>query len=69
VLGRCFAKLLEDMLFVELAKVVDDWLWCSGRIGNMLEAGLGCFGKLTVERVKDRMESIVVSEGPTAWCG
>jgi hypothetical protein len=45
-------------------KVVDDWLWCSGRIGKMLEVGLRCFGKLVVERAKDRMENIIGSEGP-----
>jgi hypothetical protein len=60
-------ELLEDMLFVEPAKVMDDSLWHSSRIVNMLEAGLGCFGKPTVERVKDRMESIAGSEGPIVW--
>jgi hypothetical protein len=57
------------MLFVELAKILDDRLWHSGRIGNMPEVGLGCFGKLVVERVNDRMENIAGSEDPIAWCG
>jgi hypothetical protein len=51
------------MLFVELAKVVDDWMWHSGRIGNMPEVRLACSGKLAVERAKDRMENMVV-RGP-----
>jgi hypothetical protein len=68
-LGRWFAELLGDMLFVELAKVVDDWLWRSGRIANMLEVGLDCFVKLVVERVKDRMENVAGSGGAIAWCG
>jgi hypothetical protein len=57
------------MLFVELAKVMDDLLWRSGRIGNMAEVGLSCFGKLVVERAKDRMKNIAGSERPIAWCG
>jgi hypothetical protein len=36
--------LLEDMLFVELEKVVDGWLWHSDMIGNKPGLGLGCFG-------------------------
>jgi hypothetical protein len=54
---------------VELAKVMDDLLWRSGRIGNMAEVGLSCFGKLVVERAKDRMKNIAGSERPIAWCG
>jgi hypothetical protein len=57
------------MLFVELAKVMYDWLWRSGRIGNMLEVGFGYFGKLVVERVNGRMENIAGTEGSNAWCG
>jgi hypothetical protein len=30
----------EDMLFVELAKVENDWLWHSDMIGNKPELGL-----------------------------
>jgi hypothetical protein len=55
------------MLFVELVKIADDWLWHSGRIGNMPD--LGYFGNLVVERAKDRIENIIGSEGPIAWCG
>jgi hypothetical protein len=36
--------LLEDMLFVELEKIVDGWLWHSDMIGNKPGLGLGCFG-------------------------
>jgi hypothetical protein len=54
---------------VELAKVVHNWLWRSGRIGNMPQVGLGCFGKLAAERAKDRMGNIASNEGPIAWCG
>jgi hypothetical protein len=57
--------LLEGMLFAELAKVDDEWLWYNGRIGSMLEVG---FGKLVVE-AKDRMENIADDAGPIAWCG
>jgi hypothetical protein len=57
------------MLFVELAKVMYDWLWRSGRIGNMLEVGFGYFGKLVVERVNGRMENIAGTEGSNAWSG
>jgi hypothetical protein len=35
----------------------------------MLGVGLGCFGKLVMERVKDRIENIAGGEGPTTWCG
>jgi hypothetical protein len=35
----------------------------------MLEVEFGCFGKLVVEKVKDRMENIVGGERPIAWCG
>jgi hypothetical protein len=56
------------MLFVELAKILDDCLWHSGTVDNMPEVGLGYFDKLVVERVKERIESIAGSEGPIAWC-
>jgi hypothetical protein len=46
----------EGMLSMELAKVVDDWMWRSGRIDNMPEVGLGCFDKLVLEKVKDCCE-------------
>jgi hypothetical protein len=57
------------MLFAELTKVEDDWLWHNGRIGSMSEVGFGCFGKLAVEEAKDKMENIVGGEEPIAWCG
>jgi hypothetical protein len=64
-----FVELVEGMLSMELAKAVDDWLWRNGKIDNMLEVGLGYFGKLVVERVKDKMENIASSEGGhyTVW--
>jgi hypothetical protein len=34
--------LVEGMLFVELAEVVDGWLWHSGMTGSMPEVGFGC---------------------------
>jgi hypothetical protein len=60
--------LLEDMLFVELAKVMDDWLWHSGMIGNKPRLGLGCFGRLVVGNVKGMMENITGGGEPIAWC-
>jgi hypothetical protein len=58
----------EGMLFVELVKVEDGWLWCNGRIGGIPEVGFGCFDKLVVEKAKDRTGSIVDGEEPIAWC-
>jgi hypothetical protein len=55
-----------DMLFVKLAKVGDDWLWHNDTIGNKPEVGLGCFGRIVVEKVKGKMESNGASEEPTA---
>jgi hypothetical protein len=63
-----FAELLGDILFVELANVVDDWLWRGGRVDNMVEVGFDYFGKLAVERARDRMGSIADGEGLIAWC-
>jgi hypothetical protein len=49
--GR-FVELAEGMLFVELAKARDGWLWCSDRIGNKSKLGLCCLGEFVMERVK-----------------
>jgi hypothetical protein len=57
------------MLFVELAKDEDDWLWHSGMTGNMPEHALGCFGRHAVEKAKGKMGSIGGGEEPTAWHG
>jgi hypothetical protein len=57
-----------DTLFVELANVVDGWLWRGGRVDNMTKIGFGYFGKLAVERARDRMGSIVDGEVSIAWC-
>jgi hypothetical protein len=58
--------LSEDMLFVELAEVVDDWLWRSGMIDNKPGLGLSCFGRLMVGSVKDKMEYITSGGEPIA---
>jgi hypothetical protein len=50
--------LSEGMLFGELTEAEDDWLWHSDMTGNKSKLGLGCFGRLTVEKEKGRMESI-----------
>jgi hypothetical protein len=54
------------MLFVDLAKVMSDWLWHSGTIGKKPRLGLGCFGRLVVRSVKGRMESITGGGKPIA---
>jgi hypothetical protein len=65
-LGRWFVELLEDMLFVglakdtlfgELAKVAGDWLWRNDMTGSRLQLGLGCLNKFVV-KTRCRMESI-----------
>jgi hypothetical protein len=68
-LGMWSVALLEGILFVELVKVEDDWLWCSDMIGNKLELGLGYFRRLAVERVNGKIESIGGGGGPIAWYG
>jgi hypothetical protein len=55
---------VDDMLFLELVKDEDDWLWHNGRIGSMPEVGFDCFGKFAVEKVKDKMENIVGVRSP-----
>jgi hypothetical protein len=60
--------LVKGMLFVELTKVEDGWLWHNGRIGSIPEVGFDCFDKLVVEKVNDRMGNIVGGEEPIAWC-
>jgi hypothetical protein len=52
------------MLFAELAKVEDDWLWHNGRIGSMSKVSFGCFGKLVVKE-ENRMENIAGDAEPT----
>jgi hypothetical protein len=54
---------------VELAKVVDGWLWRSGMIGNKPEHGLGCFDRLVVGNVKGKMVSVAGGGEPIALCG
>jgi hypothetical protein len=62
-------ELTEDKLFVEPTKVVGDWLWYSGRIGNKLELALSCLGEFVAERANGRMVSIGGEAEPTALCG
>jgi hypothetical protein len=57
------------MLFVELAKVEDGWLWRSDRTGNKPELELGCFGKFVGERAKGRMENTNCEAMANALCG
>jgi hypothetical protein len=68
-IGYVICGTSEGMLFVELAKDEDDWLWHSGMTGNMPEHGLGCFGRHAVEKAKGKMGSIGGGEEPTAWYG
>jgi hypothetical protein len=53
-----FVKLEEGMLFEELMKVAGNWLWRNGRIGSMSKVGFEFSGRVAVEEVNDRMESI-----------
>jgi hypothetical protein len=62
-----FVALPKGMLFVELVKAQDGWLWCSGMTGNKLEVGLGCFGRLATKRMKGKMGSIGGGEEPNTW--
>jgi hypothetical protein len=61
--------LVEGMLSVGLAKVEDDWLWCSGMTSNMLKDGFGYFGRLGLENVEGRIGNIADDVEPIAWCG
>jgi hypothetical protein len=64
-----FVVLAESMLFVELAKAEDDWLWRSSRTSNKLEHELCCFGKPVVERAKGRIENTGYEVMAKALCG
>jgi hypothetical protein len=61
--------LLEGMLFVELVKVEDGWLWHSDMTGNKPRVRLGCFGRLFVEKAKGKIESIGGGGEAIAWYG
>jgi hypothetical protein len=67
VFDRWFAGLVEGTLFVELVKVVGDWLVRNDRIGNKLELGLGYLGEFGMGRAKDKMESIDGEADPLLW--
>jgi hypothetical protein len=60
-------ELVEGMLSLELMEVGDDWLWCSGKIDNIPEVGLGCFGVFVVGKGKDTSVSIAGGWESTAW--
>jgi hypothetical protein len=59
-----FAELVWGMLFVELARAVNDLVWRSGRIGNMPKVELDWPGKF-VEKGRGKMGSIA-DEGSKA---
>jgi hypothetical protein len=62
------AKLVGDMLSMEFVGVVVGWLWRNGMTDSMPEVELGLFEKLVMEKVRDKMESVVDDEGSIAWC-
>jgi hypothetical protein len=64
-----FVALVQGMLSMELVKVEDDWLWCSGMTGNMPDVGFGYFGRLGLESAEGRMGNIAGDVEPIAWCG
>jgi hypothetical protein len=63
-----FVELAEGVLFVELVKVEDGWLWHSGMISSMPEIGFGYLYKPVVKKSKDKMGDIIGGEEPIAWC-
>jgi hypothetical protein len=44
-------------------------LWRNGKIDSMSQVVLDWFGRLVVQKAKDRMESIVDGESSIALCG
>jgi hypothetical protein len=60
--------LAEGMLFMELAKAKDGWLWHSGMIDNKPKLRLGSFGKFVVETAKGRIENIDCEAVANALC-
>jgi hypothetical protein len=56
------------MLSVELVKVKDGWLWCSGMTGSMSRVGFDCYDRLVVENVKGGMGGIAGGEELIAGC-
>jgi hypothetical protein len=56
------------MLFVELVKVEDGWLWSSGMTGSMPGVRFDCYDRLVAENVRGRMGNIAGGGEPTAWC-
>jgi hypothetical protein len=57
------------MLFLELVKVVGDWLWRNGRFDNMSELGPSYLDGFMAEIAKDRMACIGGEGEPIMWCG
>jgi hypothetical protein len=56
------------MLFVKLAKAVDDWWWCNDKIGNIPELGYSCLGKFVMGGAKGWMESTGYEAVAIALC-
>jgi hypothetical protein len=44
-------------------------LWRNGKIGSMSEVVLDWFGRLVVEKAKDKTVSIASGVGSIVWCG
>jgi hypothetical protein len=61
-------ELAEGMLFVELMKTGDDWLWHSDRTDNKPELFLGCLGEFVAEKVRGRTKNIGYEVMPIALC-
>jgi hypothetical protein len=59
----------EGMLFMELVKARDDWLWRSDMTGNKTVVRLDYFGRIVAKKVMGKMQSIGGGEEPTAWYG
>jgi hypothetical protein len=56
------------MLSMELVKVEDGWLWCSGMTGSMPGVDFGCYDRLVAGNGKGRVGNIAVGGEPTVWC-
>jgi hypothetical protein len=63
-----FVAPVRGMLFVELAKIEDGWLWRSCMAGSMPRVGFGCYDRLVVENVKGRIGNIAGGEESIVWC-
>jgi hypothetical protein len=67
--GRSFVELVEDMLFMELAKARGGWLWHNDKIDNKPEhVPSCCFGGFVVKKAKGGMWNISGEAVPIALC-